>query len=208
MRKLLIAVILCGLCNAQEIRRPTTDSDGGANLSLGCLGSNEASSSMSLAYDAAGLSTSSTSDTSGTPTTKLYRTRIFSAWQTTGNAYSALNLNINSSSPGWQAIGLGQGQACIAYSINLGASWTSVRCDTGTGWSQQTDVISLSAAQDLSRLRVGVCTQGNKGNAFISPGEDELSVFDIWTSGTVSGSIPAGSGSSSGIAHRNPIQPN
>jgi hypothetical protein len=117
---------------------------------------------MPNAYDAAGLSTSSNQFTSGGLNQRKFETRIFMTWQIRGNNYSALTLNINSASAGYLS-GNGTGAACVNYSVNNGRTWTKVRCDGALGWPQTTDTIVLSASQDLTKLRVAICTEGDSG---------------------------------------------
>jgi hypothetical protein len=205
--KLLLAVLLmCGSMAAQEIRRPTVDLDGGA-VALGCLpGTNASSTSMPLSYDSAGLATSSTQGRGGSSSAALYSTRVFTAWQSTGNTYSSLTLSVSSAGLGYDSMGGAVGSACLVYSTDSGASWTSIRCDAGPGWLQVTDTITLSATQNLANLRVGVCTQGNKGvsKVELDPGFDEITIWDIWTSGATA-APSGGNGSSAGNAQRGAV---
>ncbi len=180
------ALLLTCLAPGQEIRRPTTDIDGGNNTKLGCVGQNQASSVMSNAYDAAGLATSSNQFTSGGLNQRKFQTRIFMSWQMAEKNYSALTLNVNSASAGYLS-GNGTGAACVNYSVNNGRTWTKVRCDGALGWPQTTDTIVLPAGQDLTKLQVAICTEGDSGGGdadFI--GSDDVRLFDIWTSGVYS----------------------
>lgn len=162
---------------------------------------------MANAHDAAGLATSSTQSAFGSsgppPQFKPlsgYRARIFTTWQTTGNTYSALTLNVNAASGGAQGT-TGVGEADIVFSANGGSTWTSLEADGGNGFAQTTFTVALSAAQDLTKLRVAVCAMGNG-----SDGSDNITVWDIWTSGVVSGIQPGGTGSNKGQAHRGIVQ--
>ena len=125
--------------------------------------------------------------------------RLFGNWQPSSTAYSALSLNVNASAPGWDTVPDGGG--CIGYSVNGGASWTSIQCDQGPGWPQQTFTVTLAAAQNLSLLRVGACVFANSSD-LSNPGADVILVHDIWTSGTYAGQ---GGGSGSGKGRRNPV---
>jgi len=188
---LVIALRFAALAAGQEIGRPTADIDGGNNRKLGCVGENQPSSARPNAYDAAGLSTGSNQFTSGGLNQRKFQTRIFVSWQMAEKNYSALTLNINSASAGYLS-GNGTGAACVNYSVNEGRTWTKVRCDGALGWPQTTDTIVLPAGQDLTKLQVAICTEGDSGGGdadFI--GSDNVRLFDIWTSGTYS-TGPAG----------------
>jgi len=201
---LVIALLFACLAAGQEIKRPTADMDGGNNTKLGCVGQNQASTAMPNAYDAAGLSTSSNQLTLGGLHQTKFETRIFMTWQMRGNNYSALTLNINSASAGYLS-GNGTGAACVNYSVNNGRTWTNVRCDGALGWPQTTDTVALSARQDLTKLQVAICTEGDSGGGDVNfIGSDNVLLFDIWTSGTYS-TGPAGTGSSAGQPHRGAV---
>jgi hypothetical protein len=200
--RFLIFLLLSASCFAQEILRPTTDANSAA--SIGCLGVVDTSTAMPSSYDAAGIPTGSTQ--TDTNATRAHQAgRKFLTWQTTSNTYSALTLNINTASVGWLASG-GAGNACLAYSVNNGSTWTNVICDTGgSGWPQQTFSISLSASQNLSFLQVAACAQG--GAIGGGSGSDSVTIFDIWTIGTTSGQGP-GNGSTAGAPHRGVVAVN
>lgn len=203
MKYLALAMLTC-LAFGQELRRPTSDANGGAVTALGCGGTVTGSTAMPLSYDAAGLTT--VSGQSIGATNFLFQTRLFSSWQLPGTTYSSLTLNINSSSAGWIADSDpgASGGACIAYSVNSGGTWTSVVCDaSGNGWAKQTFIVTLSPAQDLSQLRVGVCVSARgRGGKFPLEGGDAVSIWDIWTLSNAGGGGNSGNGSSNGNAHR------
>lgn len=209
MRKLLIIWVLSGLMVAQEIKRPTADSDAGAATWAvnACNGSRTTPSpSGALAYDAAGQATSVNYSSTGTRFASSMRSRLFYSWQTTAATYSALSLNVNASSLGFanQASG-NAGTACVLYSTDSGASWRTLRCDdlgSGSGWLQQTFSVTLSPVQDLGTLRVGMCVLGaGGGGSLADAGQDNVQIFDIWTTGTTAGSVSTGS-KTSGQPHR------
>lgn len=214
MRTFIAILALVSLSFGQEIRRPTTDADA---FGL-CGGSHVASGGGNIvpnAYDSAGISTYSQMNQSASigcnPTTctaiSQYRERIIGTWQTPSSAYTSLTLNVVSSSLGWQITGTGQtGAACVYYRTSPSGSWTQIRCDSGPGWPQTMDSITLSATQDLSKLQVGVCVQGNTVDGTTAPpppapGSDFLTLYDIWTSG---GTTPAAAGNGSGSGMRHP----
>lgn len=210
---LLILTLLAFPQSGSEIKRPTSDADTSSsswvttNCGIGTAVAN--TTAGTLARDAAGQSTSiSYAISSGNGTKKT--ARQFSNWDTTANSYSALTLNVNSKSQGW-AISDSTGNACLAYSIDAGSTWTQIRCDgSGSGWTQVTNTVSLSATQDLSRLRVGVCalahgsTVGKSPDIEVNLGSDNVQVYDIWTNGTT-GAAGNGNGSGSGNANA-PVQ--
>lgn len=203
MKTLLAVIMLCMMASAQDLKRPTVEAEAGTTA-IGCVGTNTSSTAMANAHDSAGLTTSSTQSTGGTTTQSLYRARKFTTWQSASGTYTALTLNVNAKSGGYLAFGGDvSGNACLAYSINSGGSWTSIKCDTdGSGWSQQTFNISLSATQDLSKLQVAVCTSGKAGNRFgLAPGGDDVTIYDIWTLGTTSAAAN-GSGNGTGLVGR------
>lgn len=203
MKRFLAVLLMCTSAFAQDLKRPTTDV-AGSPVPLGCeFGNTRTSVAMPDAYDNAGLLTSSINSAAALYKSSKSSTRVFKTWQAASGSYSALGLYINSQSPGWNSLasGSGFGEGCIAYSLDSGLTWTSVVCDSGTGWTQQTFVVGLVPTQDLATVQVGVCTYGD---ALSSPGDvggDGIYIYDIWTLGT-SSSAPVGTGSSSGSPHR------
>ena len=194
--KLAALLLLALSCQAQELLRPTAEMN--IMSGLGCVGFNQASGNMPLAYDAAGLTTSSSQSASGTTSVSHFKARAFITWAPTSNTYSALTLNVNTASAGSTG---SDGLAEIDYSINSGTSWTAIR-SSGGGWSQTTDVVTLSAAQDLTKLRVAICVEGDRDPTV--PGSDSIQVFDIWTLGTTAAPTP-GIGSGAGLPGRSII---
>lgn len=201
MRKLLI-VFLLGSVWADELKRPTANADG---TGAGCIGLRLNLGSLPLAYDAAGPSTSSNLNTSsgyalphglGIGSRTQFIGKRVTSWTATGNTYLGLTLNILSSSAGADGVG---GNACLAYSVNSGTSWNSIRCSSGA-WSMVTDTVTLTPVQDLTKLQVAACAQAN-GNDPENISTDNLQIFDIWTLGT---NTPqgAGNGSTAGQPHR------
>lgn len=191
---LLVSTLAFG--QLSDILRPTTDVDPG-NVNYGCVtGGNQASSAMPKSYDAAGLATSSSLFVVGDNNGPHTKTRLFSSWAATTNSYTALSLNINAA-----LFTDGAAKGCVKYSTDGGNTYNSVFC--GTVNLQQTFTFALSTTQDLTKLRVGACTYGGKGNfkAEVDPGDANVQIFDIWTVGT--NPAPAtGNGSTAGQAHR------
>lgn len=198
MRWLLI-LALAGSCFGQELLRPTTDLDGLNNLSLGCTGQNVASPTMPLGHDSAGISTKSTMTIQGTQNITKFNTRVFSAWQPTGNVYSALTINVNWS--GTETTTGSTGAMCVKYSIDGGANWSGLGCTGGSNQTQTTSTATLTPTQNLSTLKVAICAKGAAGGDTIGS-KETLNIFDVWTVGTISGGQAGGTGSAAGNSHR------
>lgn len=206
MRKLL-ALIFCATLafGADEIKRPTTDNDPGsttwATNACGVSTYTANSTSGALAYDAAGQSTSVTYSQLGTTSGsgQNMTSRKFQAWQSATQTYTSLTLNFNTSSPGANAFG---GASCLMYSLNSGSTWTTVRCDAGGGWTQTTDTVTLSAAQNLSNIQIGICVAGVQGGGVPgNRGQDSIQLYDFWTDGVYTVAAGAGTGNTT-HAHR------
>lgn len=205
MRTAVVFFLSATICCAQEIKRPTANVDSSSTGS-GCFGTQQTSPSMALSIDSAGLTTAAALSVSGSGTCpprqtctlkQFFQKRLFNSWQTTANTYSSLVLNVNSFSDG----STGTGNACIKYSTDNGMTWTTIRCDnSGNGWTQTTDTITLSPTQPLSKLLVTACAQGNADSG-AGPGFDDVIIWDIWTVGGTGSQAP-GNGSNSGNAHR------
>lgn len=206
MKRLLILCILVSLAGAQTIVRPKEDTDSG---NAGCTGTRSTSSSMVYGHDAGGLTTSSTLEISGSTTTSYYRARKFFQFQREHaiSGFTALVLKISSASTGAGKLGPGGGASRISYSLDGGSTFSSLRSDSGSGWTQTTDNVTMSLSQDLTKVQVVVCVQGNKGLGYtqhgaqgeeIPPGSDDLTVYDIWINGTTTPQ-PAGTGSAAGM---------
>jgi hypothetical protein len=76
-----------------------------------------------LAYDAAGQATSVNLLRHGGRFNTVLGSKVFYTWQSPINAYTALTLNVNSSSNGYTTFS-NFGAACIMYSLDNGANWT------------------------------------------------------------------------------------
>lgn len=194
---------LSALLSSQEIKRPTSDAT--SSQLYGCTGSNQTSTSMPKAYDLSGLSTSSSLNATGTSTATIFKDRLFTTWQNTLNSYSSLSLNVNASGTETNVDTLGE--MCIKYSSDAGSTWNTMFCTSGgNSFSQTTYTASLSTSQDLSKLRVAVCAQGTRASLGGGvPTSDTITVYDIWTSGVVTGVQPAGPGSTSANPHRSTV---
>lgn len=195
-RFIFAILLLASTAFAQEIKRPSAEGDGGTAVKCGFFGTSLASAGMSLAYDAAGQSTSSALAVSGSINTTFYRSRTFSAWQTTGNTYSALTLSINSQETETSPSG-STGSGTLQYSTNGGSTWTTL---ISGNWARTTSTVTLSAGQDLSKLKIAACVQSTAGGDTRGPNEN-VTIFDIWTTGTTN-AAGGGVGTSSGQPHR------
>jgi hypothetical protein len=193
--KLTIFLLLASACLAQDIKRPTFEIDSGATVKCG-FGSKQTSGSMANAYDAAGQSTSSTIAAQGSVSASVYRSRSFSAWQGPSSTYSALTLNVNSQEAESNQTG-SIGSGTVKYSIDGGATWSTLLVGA---WTRRTSTVTLSASQDLSQVKVGVCVQSSAGGDTTGPVET-VTIFDIWTAGTTTPQ-GAGTGATSGTPHR------
>lgn len=197
----VLAVCILAFGSSTEILRPQAEADPGVVFTMGCSGGYQASGPLPPMHDAAGIATSDAIDAHSTTSTVKAQFRTFSSWQTPSATYTALTLNVNGLSAGWQDTpgdGPFGGTACIAYTINNGSTWTQIKCDdhiSGSGFPQQTFTITLSPTQNLANLKVGVCAGSIRGGA------DSVEVADIWLIGTYAGA-PAGTGSGNGNAHR------
>lgn len=75
---------------------------------------------------------------------------------------------------------------CVVYSTDGGTNYTALRCSSA-GWAQVTDSVALSAAQDLSRIKVGECTFSAEGGGSLADiGTAKATLYDIWTDGVYS----------------------
>lgn len=203
----LFTLILCtaSLAFGDELLRPSVDAT--STATIGCTGTNVVFTSFPNARDAAGLATSSNGSVTGGPCGHFvggnctvagknhFSTRVFSGWSAAGTTWNSLTINVN-----WSTLGgsFPTDTACVAYSINSGMTWTTLLCSP-TARAQATSSASLATSQDLTKLRVGICVMGqgaDLGDGF--PGNDDITVWDIWTLGTNNAPIPppAGSGTS------------
>lgn len=205
MRLIAIFLICASAAFGQshEVLRPAVDASS-VTTAIGCSGSNQSSSAMANSHDASGLSTSSSISATGTITVTRYKVRIFSSWAAPTSAYTALSLKVNTSGTETNNTGT-DGVMAVAYSLNSGSTWTNIRLGGGSGnnWTQTTDTVTLSAAQDFTKLQVAVCVQGSAGGD-TNGTTDTIVAWDIWTDGTFTGGA-VGNGSSQGVPAIQPI---
>jgi hypothetical protein len=184
MRNLLCAILLLAIsAAAQEVKRPTTDSD---NSAPDCFGATiVASASGANAYDASGTSTSVAYSATATNLQSKRIGRLFNSWAGASGSYSALSLNINSSCTD-DAVNAG-GDCVISYSTDGGTTWTAAKSDSSAGgWTQQTTTVALTASQSLASVQVRACADAIQGQTGVTlPGSGSVTLFDIWTSGTL-----------------------
>jgi hypothetical protein len=199
MKKLLWVLLLASAWG-QDLKRPTVDIDSGTTVKCG-FGTKASAPPMALAYDSAGQATSAKLTAAGTVTQTFYKSRTFSTWQAPAGAYSDLTLSINSSSV--ETTTGSVGNMVIQYSIDNGSSWTTVRSSGhGPGWARGTSTIFLSPTQDMTQIKVAACALGEAGGD--APGStDTITIWDIWTTGTLSGGGggPVAGGSTAGRRH-------
>lgn len=183
MKKFIIITLLCSLSWSQEIRRPSVEAND--TSASPCTGSQLASSTMPLFYDAAGDATSSTQTSSSVSGIDQYKQRKFTTWAAASGGYASLALKIRSQCVGTPAfpITAEQGACGVQYSINSGATWTTVRFASGNGtiWATTTDSISLSPSQNLAQLQVRICVAGIADSGHNGTGT--LTGYDIRTEG-------------------------
>lgn len=180
IRWIAVLLLLVTGAMAQEIRRPTAESDpSGSPTGLCPAGGAQASAAMPNFYDVTGVGTSSTLTATSTNVATHTKGRTFTTWATASGPYSSLSLNVNSSAT-LDPTNL-NGDAGVEYSLNGGSTWTTLRASGGTtGWSQTTDTVSLSAGQALSSVQVRMCI-----DSFTPTAIQSFSGFDIWTSGVL-----------------------
>ena len=198
MRRLIAVLLLCGAatCAAQtEYLRPTADAtttDVTAG-DCGTTGTNYASSSMSGVYASkSGAGPSGTANTmsgSGGTSNPLitYQARIFTAWQSTSQTYTALTINL---STGCAITTNGYGGYCGAsYSTNGGSTWTSFYQyhQMGGGTDPQATHTATITGTALGSVQVRVCAKG-VGGLGDTADTATASVYDIWSTGTYSAS--------------------
>lgn len=208
-RLLLLAVLLAtlvGLARGQEIRRPTAEADFAGTTFSCAIGTRQTSAAMPNFYDASGTSTSSSDSQLGGHNADKYRTRKFTTWAAASGSYSALTLKVNTADV---IGGVNGGEVDIYYSTNAGSTWTNVYIDT-VGAAQQTYTAALNPAQDLSQLQVAYCLYGASDLGVIGDfGTAQITGYDIWTEGTLSGGSGggAGAGNSTGKGRRGVTPP-
>ncbi len=190
---ILVIALLASSMYAQEIRRPTVEtqgvtaplcSTGGATLTSGYVGAINF-------YDAGGESTL-TSWIYYAPTDDAphYGSEQYSGFAA-GSTYTSLNLVIYSAS-GTNSDYFGiSPRSAVEYSTNGGSTWTTVYNTTATRGLTR-DTIALSPSQDLTALRVRVCSQGatdydpDYGSSYSIR---YVNGYDIRTEGMVSGGL-------------------
>lgn len=183
MRRYLICLLLLATgALAQEIRRPTAEYGLGGCFT-GCT-VYDGDIYFPNAYDGSGLSTSSsnaiTGVIGGTDTHEM--NRGFTTWAAESGTYSSYTLNVNSAC----SVPKIPAQCVIDYSTNAGSTWTTLKIGS---WTQQTNTsASISGAIALSQIRVRVSIVASDGPTTGTTGQASLTLYDIWTSGTLASS--------------------
>lgn len=193
MSFILGILLLASTAFAQDLKRPSVDT-----------GSNSA---MPKAYDSAGLTTSSqlaqggslNCNQFGCTGVSITACRVFKSWALPSVPYSTLTLNFNSSADN-NPNAVAASSGVISYSIDNGMTWTPAQTDSGSGWTEQTTTVTLSAGQNLARLQVRACAGGAGDGSSKTVSAEVITVFDIWTLGN-GGNSNSGAGSSAGARH-------
>lgn len=179
-RLIILALLLCGLASAQEIKRPT------ATYSLpACVTAcdiRDADLVLPFFYDAAGLSTSSTRTlTADAPGTSTHESSVgLTTWQASSGSYSSFVLKVNSTCTQTN------GAACyIDYSTDGGSTWTSLEAGVWTNHTTTSSTIPGSVA--LSQLRVRVYLVATDGPTIGTRGTSTITGYDVWTDGILAG---------------------
>jgi hypothetical protein len=181
MLKWLITLLLVrGSLWAQEVKRPTAEYNlvSCVTAPLQCDGQ----VTFPNAYDGSGIGTSTSRTlTAIYPGTDDYEQYDgFTTWASASGTYTSYVLKVNSTCTK-TAIAAGY----IDYSTNAGSSWTSLKSGSWTNETTTSAVISGSIA--LSQLRVRVYQVATDGSTISSRGASTLTLYDIWTEGTLSG---------------------
>lgn len=79
----------------------------------------------------------------------------------------------------------GTASATVKYSLDGGNTFTTLR--SGSNWSTVTDNVTLSVAQDLSKVVIQMISDSKSGYSDSNPGhgENSLQVTQIYTAGTL-----------------------
>ena len=192
MKRIIAALALSAatLCIAQstEYLRPTADA---TTTDADCGGSNVASAIMSTVYTSKSgtgpTGSSALIDTMGAYNSQKYKARLFSTWQSTSNTYGALTINV---SVQCSTFSDRYGGKCAAgYSTNGGTSWTNFYSYNGNGSGNSDTQHTLTATitgTALSSIQIRVCSIGYSGDGTSGDGQGEaqITIYDIWTTGT------------------------
>src|SRR3954467_11109584 len=136
-RVLLVVLLLASLGIAQEVKRPTVNSNPGG-LRLECGGTNYIGWASGDTLVADGI-VGGLGDTQETNNLKT-------SWQSASAAYTTLSLSATSTCSGTST-----GSCSIYYSLSSGGSWTSLK--TGSTWTSTTTTVTLSTSQVLGNIQ-------------------------------------------------------
>lgn len=101
---------------------------------------------------------------------------VWSGFSSAPPGATDIELNVNSSGSTNS-----EGLVTVSYSLNGGATFTTLYMIEGTSRSKQTDSVSLSNSQDLTKVQVKAeATAFNTGSG---AGTASNSIFEIWISG-------------------------
>lgn len=180
MKRLILILILAATSTASastEYLRPTADAN---ESGVGCTGTTRiSSSSMSAVYSGKSgngpTGSSATLPSMSYTGASLYSERVFTTWQT-GHTESATTLYISAN----LSTQTGLGSGCIYYSTNSGSTWTSITSNVAT--TQTTYSVGITGA-NLANLEVSVSENESSSGSSV-----QMTVYDIWTVGTYTGS--------------------
>ena len=192
MKRIIAALALSAatLCIAQstEYLRPTADA---STTDADCGGSNVASATMYTVYTGKSgtgpTGSSALIDTVGAYNTQKFKARLFHAWQSTSNTYSALTISVSvQCSTFSDSYG---GKCAASYSTNGGSSWINFYSYNGDGSGPSDTKHTVTATitgTALSSVQVKVCSLGYSGDGTSGDGQGEgqITIYDIWTTGT------------------------
>jgi hypothetical protein len=178
IRKLFVALLLVSAVFAQEVKRPTADASPGGVVCTGDVWDGQVAM-----LPMAGTTMTADGDIGG-PGDIHEVNDYLTTWETTVNTYTALDLKFDTQCA---ITNTNPAAGCnIQYSLDSGGSWTVAR--SGTSWARVTDTISLSTGQNLANIKIQMCALGKDGATGGTTSHATLTVFDIFTSGTVTGS--------------------
>jgi hypothetical protein len=197
MSRLLRLAFVCAvltsslLSQTYEYKRPSIDASWSGCGSI-------VSASMAAVYSSksgSGPNTTASSSISvsgGSSPSGESKGRIFYGWSGASGAYTALTINTNQScgisiSPG---SGFGEGSCEIDYSLDSGATWNTMYSYDTTSTAtdpQATVTLTIPYSVVLTKLQVLVCVIGTGSDVHSGtvPATADLTVWDIWSTGTV-----------------------
>lgn len=194
MSRLLRLAFVCAvltsslLSQTYEYKRPTVDT------SVSCDDGAVTSASMAPVYSGKSGAGPVTSTSALISATGILNSgsegRIFSGWSGASGAYTALTLSTNQSCAVIAVSDHGSGSCDIQYSLDSGTTWNTLysyyTASTATD-PQATVTLTIPYSVVLTNLQVLVCVVGSGNNSQTGTQEAtaDLTVWDIWSTGTV-----------------------